>query len=461
VERIGVRLDAELPHLIEEHGVPGAAVAVLTPDGVVETAAGVLSRSTGVAATTGSVFQIGSITKLWTTALVMRLVEEGAVDLDEPVRHHLPGFRTVDAAASARITPRHLLTHTAGFTGDAFTPTSRGDDAVARFVREVLPGLAQHSAPGERFSYSNSGHVVLGALAERLHGAPFRELVHRCVAEPLGLAHVAAVPEEALLHRAAVGHVSPDGSAPPEPVRTWNLSPSNAPAGTLLSTSARTLVEFARAHLVGGLLRESTVTRMWRPAVEVLDTGDGVLHWGLGWALYDWEGPAVVGHDGGTLGQYAFLRVVPDAGVAVALLTNGGNAAALHDAVLGPLLREVAGVRLPRRPVPPRDPGPVDAVRVSGHFDLELVSIDVDVDDAGRARAVISAGSPQGAVLVPVPRTLRLVPLDQDRFVSLEPEQGVHRVLAFAGGGNGRPATHLFYGGRMLPRAGRGSAHGR
>ena len=82
-----------LPALIEQYDVPGAAVGVLADGQVVEHAAGVLSLSTGVEATTDSVFQIGSITKLWTSSLAMQLVDEGKVDLDATVRTYLPEFR--------------------------------------------------------------------------------------------------------------------------------------------------------------------------------------------------------------------------------------------------------------------------------------------------------------------------------------------------------------------------------
>lgn len=113
----------ELPRLIEKHDVPAAAVAVLAGGEVVDDAAGVLSKATGVGATADAVFQIGSITKLWTSTLVMQLVDEGMVDLDAPIRTYLPDFRILDEGAAAQITTRQLLSHTAGFEGDIFTDT--------------------------------------------------------------------------------------------------------------------------------------------------------------------------------------------------------------------------------------------------------------------------------------------------------------------------------------------------
>jgi CubicO group peptidase (beta-lactamase class C family) len=89
--------------------VPGAAIAVLADGEVAEAAYGVLNRATGVEVTTDSLFQIGSITKVWTASLLMQLVDEGLLDLDAPVRRYLPGFRVADEGASARMTVRHLL----------------------------------------------------------------------------------------------------------------------------------------------------------------------------------------------------------------------------------------------------------------------------------------------------------------------------------------------------------------
>src|SRR5215467_14257591 len=114
-------LQERLPTLLAEHKVPGAAVAVLAGGQVIDVAAGVLSKATGVEATVDSVFQVGSITKVWTTSLLMQLVDEGKLDLDNPIRRYLPEFALADAEAAATITVRQLLSHTAGFEGDLFT----------------------------------------------------------------------------------------------------------------------------------------------------------------------------------------------------------------------------------------------------------------------------------------------------------------------------------------------------
>ena len=104
-------LDGNLARLIGKYDVPAASIAVFADGEVSAAAAGVLNLNTGVEATTDSIFQIGSITKLWTTTLIMQLVAEGKVDLDRPVRDYLPEFKLADEGAAAAVTPRHLLTH--------------------------------------------------------------------------------------------------------------------------------------------------------------------------------------------------------------------------------------------------------------------------------------------------------------------------------------------------------------
>ncbi|WP_086829262.1 serine hydrolase [Allokutzneria sp. NRRL B-24872] len=445
MRRIHAWLTENLPSLIEEHGVPGASVAVVVDDEVVDVAAGVLNQGTGVAATTDSLFQIGSVTKLWTAALVMQLVEERVIGLDDPVTRHVPGLRLRDE----RVTIRQLLDHTSGLDGDVLTPTSRGDDAVALYADTVAPGLTQVIEPGSGFSYSNSGYVLLGRLVEVLRGKPFHVLLRERIADPLKLSHVATLPEEALLHRTAVGHFGQT------PVPVWNLPASISPAGSLLCTSARSLAQFGAAHVHGHeLLSEEAVTTLWSSTVDVPEIGSFATHWGLGWASFGWEGARVLGHDGGTIGQAAFLRVVPQAGVSVALLTNGGSTVGLFaDAVLGHLLSDLAPVRQPSRLTPPAAPAPIDASLVTGAYSSPALRLEITVDGPVSATARVSAVSEETRLAMPEPMTKKMVRLDERRLISVEPGMGGrHEVYVFVGD-NG-PADYAFGGGRLLPRVG-------
>src|SRR5579884_1705656 len=118
IDRLSPGLPGRLADLAAEHGVVGASVAVRQGHTVLRAATGVTNLRTGVEVTPDTLFQIGSISKSYTAALVMQLVDEGLVDLDAPVERYVPGFTTARPEEAARVTPLHLLNHTSGVDGD-------------------------------------------------------------------------------------------------------------------------------------------------------------------------------------------------------------------------------------------------------------------------------------------------------------------------------------------------------
>ncbi|WP_253943857.1 serine hydrolase domain-containing protein [Nocardioides marmotae] len=450
------RLDDEMPALLAKHDVPGAAWAVLKDGEVVDGATGLLSTATGVEATADSVFQIGSITKLWTSTLVMQLVDEGLLDLDAPVQRYLPKLRLRDADAAAAITTRQLLMHTAGFEGDIFTDTGPGDDAIEKYV-EVLADVPQLFAPGEQFSYNNAGYCLLGRLVEVLREKTYDACLREHLFAPLGLTHAATSPYEAILFRAAVGHVQPEPDAAYEPAPMWAMARSNAPAGTMLAMRPRDLVTFARMHLEDGrsatgeqVLAPGTAAAMQARAVDLPPTGIMGSSWGLGFERFDMPTGDVVGHDGNTIGQSAFLRMVPEAGLAIALLTNGGDVFALYHDVVGRLLPELSGTSIPELPTPPSEPQPVDASRYVGTYSAEVLDLVVRQDEEQR----IWVDTIYKGVFADMPpeEPTELVGFGPDSLIPLRPDRGMHMPHNFLGDdGTGR-ARYLHLG-RAFQRA--------
>jgi CubicO group peptidase (beta-lactamase class C family) len=441
-----------LDQAVIRHGVPGAAVAVGVGDDLAEAASGVVSRDTGVETTTDSVFQIGSVTKVWTAVLVMQLVDDGLVDLDTPVRRYLPEFGVVDAAASETVTVRQLLSHTGGFDGDLFEDTGRGDDALDRLLAFMRTGAMQVHPPGELFSYCNAGYCVLGALVAKLRGGTWESVLRERLIGPVGATHMALFAEEAVLFRAAVGHrTEPDGG-PQRVVAPWQMPRSNAPAGATPCAAPRELVRFGRMLLADGtaadgtrVLSAGTFSAMREPQVTLPRISERhPVQWGLGVMLFDWDDVAVVGHDGGTIGQTTCWRIVPDRDAVLAINVNGGAAGALLDDVLTAVLAEVAGIRVPRRPLPPADPVPFTLRGYPGTFAGPLVTYEVAVADGGLNITTIPKGF--AADVGERPKTTRYVAFGGDRFVAAEPDDGVHPVLAFIQ--NGR----YLYNTRAVPR---------
>jgi CubicO group peptidase (beta-lactamase class C family) len=447
-----------LEELRTRHGVPAASVAVLGGDEIDAAASGILNLDTGVEATADSLFQIGSITKVWTATLVMQLVDEDRIELDAPVRRYLPTFRVADDGVSEAVTIRHLLTHTSGIDGDHFADTGRGDDALARYA-ETCAELPQVHPLGATMSYCNTGYTVLGRVLEVVTGTVWDELLRARLVEPLGLTHTVTLPEDVLRFRAAIGHIQPPGHEL-QPAPAWGLPRTAGPAGAICSTATE-LLAFAELHLRNGLgadgrrlLSDEAACAMREPQVEVPTGGIGEseAHWGLGWSVYSWSGRTVVGHDGGTIGQAAFLRVVPDSGAAVALLTNGGDPYALFRDLCGELLAEVAEIELPPEPVPADSPPAVDPARYVGRYDRAGASL--EVVSAGEGIAAIQTVTGLGSEMAPEPVEMRLVLLDPERevFLAQHPAlKGAWLPVRFTTLADGRRCFHV--GGRATPRS--------
>lgn len=449
-------LQDRLPGMLAEHQVPGAAIAVSVGGDVIDLAAGVLSKATGVDATADSVFQVGSITKLWTSTLVMQLADEGELELDAPVRRYLPEFRLADESAAAAITVRQLLSHTAGFEGDIFTDTGAGDDCVQKYVA-TLDTVQQLFEPGEMFSYNNAGFCVLGRIVEVLRGKQFDQCLREHIVTPLGLTHIANGAQEAILFRAAVGHIRDDIDAEPEPAPVWSLARSNAPAGSMLTMRPRDLLAFARMHSSGGVapdgtavLTSASVKAMQEQQVKLPNLGMLGTSWGLGWEIFDWPGGTVIGHDGGTIGQAAFLRIVPDSDLAIALFTNGGDAIGVYTEIYSHLLRELADIELPARPTPPAQPQHVDATRYLGTYACDVAQLTVSQDEDGR---VWLEHLPKGALAELVGQVERdeLVRLDGDTLIAVRSHHGIHQPHVFVGDDGSGRALYI-HSGRAIKR---------
>ncbi len=463
LDEVGNWLSENLSDLLAKYKVPGAAIGVYSGGQVVDFAAGVLSHATGVAATTDSVFQIGSITKTWTGTLVMQLADEGLLDIDKPVASYLPDFDLADGEAARTMTVRQLLNHTAGFEGDIFTDTGNNDDCVEKYVA-TLATDPQLFPPGEMFSYNNAGYCVLGRIVEVLRDKPFDQALRDHLCTPLGLTHVATDANSAILFRAAIGHLpNPDADGLPVPAPVYSLVKSNAPAGAMLAMRPRDLLAFAAMHLNEGVAADGT--RVLSPesaaamqAVEVTLPPLGLMgdHWGLSWELFDFEGGRVFGHDGGTIGQSAFLRIVPGTGepgtgVAIALLTNGGNPIGLYFEIYGHLLAELAGIEIPAHPLPPAEPQRIDAARYVGTYANSVGKSEVTQDEDGR---IWMTDTPLGALaeLVGTVERTELVHLEGDTLIPVEPKYGIHLPQVFVGDdGSGRAL--FIHTGRAMRRA--------
>jgi D-alanyl-D-alanine carboxypeptidase len=260
-------------------------------------------------------YRIGSITKTFTAVLVLRLRDEGLLDLADPLEQHLPGT----AAGHARI--RELLSHGAGLAAE---PPGEWWERAPHLPRqdpsELLEDQPFRYPAGERHRYSNAGYALLGALVARLRGEPWWEALRHEVLEPLGMSRTTLLPEHPHAGGFAV-HPWADVMLLEPLTETGEM----APAGQLWSTAAD-LCRWA-AFLVGGddkVLAAGTLAEMRRPACA--PEGDWTRGYGLGLGLRQQDGRLLVGHDGSMPGFLAGLWVSEDedvAGVTLANVTSG------------------------------------------------------------------------------------------------------------------------------------------
>jgi Beta-lactamase len=244
---------------------------------------------------------------------------------------------------------------------------------------------------------------------------------------PLGLASAGTLPEEALLFRAAAGHVTPPGQEI-QVTPVWGIFRSAGPAGLIHATARETLA-FAQLHLADGVTADGTrilsaesARAMRVPQVAVPDIYTLGSHWGLGWILMTWDGHEVYGHDGGTLGQSAFMRIVPDAGVAVCLLTNGGHTQDLFRDLFNEILGELAGISLPERPEPPAVPPTVDLSPYVGRYAREGVELTIEADDDHLVGKVTMTGALSQALGDQEQPPIEIRPVDGELFVGRSPD---------------------------------------
>ncbi|MGP4017145.1 serine hydrolase domain-containing protein [Saccharopolyspora sp. 5N708] len=413
------RWQALLDELRATHHVPGASLAVLADGEIHELASGVLHRGTGVEVTTDSVFLAGSLAKPYTATLVMQLVDSGDLELDTPVVDVLPEFATPDPEATKTITIRQLLSHTGGVTNDFNHDTGRGDDCIAKYVqaaREVPLDLP----PGTAYSYGSLGYVVLGRVIEVLTGKTWDQALRDMLFAPLGLEHSMTLPEEALRFRVAMGHMGRPGQDP-DPTPVWDLMPRSVSPAARVIVSAGDIVRFAKMHLDGGLAPDGTrilstaaVAAMQRREVDCPDKWTVEAEaWGLGWNLHDWNGVFGFGHVGSAVAQHSYLRVAPHAGVAFALLANGGGFTPMYDTLFRELWAELTGTQVPPLFAPPENPPEVDLTPLLGTYEREGVRTTITRNDDGRAHiryeftgSMAHLSPPLEADMVPVSDTV-------------------------------------------------------
>ncbi|MGH7481448.1 MAG: serine hydrolase domain-containing protein [Longimicrobiales bacterium] len=301
--------------------VAGVAVAVARGGDVVfQKAYGLGDVADGEPLSLADPHQIGSLTKQFTAAAILSLVEDGRIALDDPVQSYLPDFDT----QGHTVTIHHLLNHTSGIR--SYTSIYGMNPVPEPVLLDTLQVHPFDFAPGEDFLYNNSGYYLLGLVLEAVTGASYDRYMEDEFFEPLGM--------ESTSYCGYGGEEIPVGYSPgPEGLDTALLSDMEFPgaAGGLCST-VDDLLTWQRALVAGDVVTPASYATMTTPAV--LASGD-TTDYGYGLGVGMLEEHPIVAHGGGIPGYSTYLSYYPgaDLGIAVLVNTAPGNPGRVEDAI--------------------------------------------------------------------------------------------------------------------------------
>ncbi len=437
----------------EQLSVPGLAVGIFHDGSEHYVRHGVTSVDNPLPVDEHTLFHIGSTTKTFTAMALVRLVEQGTVDLSATVRTYLPNFKVADEDVAAKVTVLHLLNHTAGWSGDHFHDFGLGDDALERYV-DSLGSLEQTSEFGGTASYNNTSFNIAGRVIEVATGKTYEQSIKDLVLDPLGLTETFSFLRDVVTRRFVVGHRR-DGDDVVV-ARPYDMMRSGGPSGDLIST-VRDQISYARFHLGDGVaadgtrvLQEESMRRMQEPTSAFAE-GEQC---GVSWMIRDVEGVRFVMHGGTTIGQQSSFELVPERGYALTVLANAHHASPLNDEIVKWGREMFLGVV-------EKDPEPLDLsaeqlAEYVGVYERPEAASTVTVDgdrlllhfdytDEGREMVMREFGT-----LIPLPPPFHLAIVGPDEYFAVDGEAKGLRGK-FLRDNDGRIAT-LDLGGRLANR---------
>jgi CubicO group peptidase (beta-lactamase class C family) len=371
-------LDERIETAMKRYHVPGVAVGVYWQGREHVRGFGVTNVDHPLPVDADTLFRIGSTTKTFTATAMMRLVEQGKVDLAAPARTYLPDLTLADEAAAKSVTVRQLLNHSAGWLGDDYGDFGRGEDAMARYVAGMKQ-LPQLTPPGQVFAYNNAAIVVAGRVIETLTGKPYETALQELVLDPLGLKHSGFFTDQVIGENIAASHdVENDRAA--ITIGAWAFPRSIDSTGGLIS-SAREQLAYMRFHLGDGkgadgkqVLTPQSLKAMRSnpgPGGTITMEIDGVC---VGfWQRRTAEGVPVFQHGGSWRGQISDFFFVPDRQFAMTVLTNSTSGPKLLYEVArsGWALTEFCGLNNP--PAMPKALPPERLAQYEGRYKAGVI----------------------------------------------------------------------------------------
>ena len=310
------KIDDYIKREMKKRQIPGVALAVIKDGKVVKMKGyGLANVELGVPVTPDSVFNLASLTKQFTAAAIMLLVEDGKIGLDDRISKYLPNAPD----AWSGITVRHLLTHTSGVKKTELPRCNESWLLEYTTVQmfEHASKLPPNFAPGERWWYSNQGYILLGMIIEKVSGKRYGEFLRERIFQPLGMNATTIHDGWNVIKNRAAGYTRRNGELSRDWYSAAHIELSSAYG--LLSTS-RDLVKWDAALSGEKTLKKASLDVVWIP----VKLNNGFHHnYGFGWFLDEFRGHRVVQHGGST---GTFILRLPDDKLTVVFLSNLGEA---------------------------------------------------------------------------------------------------------------------------------------
>jgi CubicO group peptidase (beta-lactamase class C family) len=349
------RVDAFVRAEMERQKVPGVAIAVVRKgELLLAKGYGFANLEHRVPVTAETIFQSGSVGKQFTAAAVMCLVEDGRLALDDPIRKHLPDAPEAWQAVAVR----HLLTHTAGIPDYTVTGFDYRRDRTEEELAKLAYALPLDFAPGSRWSYSNTGYMLLGILIHRVSGRLYGELLAERIFAPLGMATARIISEAEIVPNRAAGYrLTEDGEIRNQ---EWVAPALNTTADGSLYLSVQDLVAWER----GLRARKVLVPGSWEQVFAPVALASGRTYpYGFGWAIDEVAGRPLHQHGGSWQGFRAQIsRYVADDLTVIALANLDAAEPERFTEGIAAIL-EPALARPEPAPIPDREPAVTERVR--------------------------------------------------------------------------------------------------
>jgi CubicO group peptidase (beta-lactamase class C family) len=331
--------------------VPGVAIGIWQQGREFAEGFGVTSMEHPLPVTADTLFQTGSISKTFTGTMIMKLVEDGKVDLDAPVKTYLKDFKVQDNDVTGKVTVRHLLTHMGGWVGDYFNDFGNGDDALDKMVKDIAQ-LPQIQPLGTIWSYNNTGFNVASRIIEILTEKPYEQAAQEMLFEPIGLQMSFFYPSDLLFtHRFVVGHQKVRNKV--QVARPWAIGRAGNGVGGVVST-VLDLLTYARFHMSNGKKNVISGRSLRAMRVQQADAGPrGGM--GITWFIRNVGDLSMYAHGGATNGQQAYFFFLPAKDFACAMLTNSDDGGILNTLITNYVLELYFNAK-PKLPTPIQKP---------------------------------------------------------------------------------------------------------